>query len=228
MTQGLRVEPVSAPIRTQVVDNLRQAIINQQFAPGHRLIERELVELTGASRTSVREALRELTAEGLVKNVPNRGTVIAQLSAVEARELYQVRSALEGLAGRLFVLNGTAEDRARLHEALAEVEAAAARGDSILPPKDRFYDVIFTGSGNASLRAVASGLHARVSLMRFMSLSQPDRVPVSVHELRAIVAAVDAGDADAAAAACSYHVEQAGEAGLRAVEAQEREDGAGA
>lgn len=228
MTHGLRVEPVLAPIRTQVVDNLRQAIINQQFPPGHRLIERELVELTGASRTSVREALRELTAEGLVKNVPNRGTVVSQLSDEEARELYQVRSALEGLAGRLFVLNGSAEDRERLHEALAEIEAAEARGDSILPPKDRFYDVIFTGAGNASLRAISSGLHARVSLMRFMSLSQPDRVPISVQELRAIVAAVDADDADATAAACSHHVEQAGEAGLRALAVQEREDRAGA
>ena len=62
--QTLRVERKPAPIRTQVLDNLRKAILTRQLAPGQRLIERELVEMTGVSRTSVREALRELAARG--------------------------------------------------------------------------------------------------------------------------------------------------------------------
>ena len=100
VASGLRVERKPAPIRTQVLDNLRLAIVERRLAPGQRLIERELVELTGVSRTSVREALRELAAEGLVTVIPNKGTVVTSVSAEEARQLYQVRSALEGLAGR--------------------------------------------------------------------------------------------------------------------------------
>lgn len=218
MTSTLRVAPVAAPIRTQVVDNLRLAIVNGHFRPGQRLIERELVDLTGASRTSVREALRELTAEGLVTSIPNRGTVVTQVSTTEAKELYLVRSALEGLAGRLFVENASEEQRQMLRDAFAEIEAAADRGESILGPKDKFYEILFVGGGNRSLHSIARTLHARVSLMRFMSLSIPGRSKESIEELREIVAAIDAGDADRAAAACSHHVTMAGAAGLTALE----------
>src|SRR6185369_7343119 len=109
---ALRVERTPALIRSQVLENLRQAILDRRLAPGQRLIERELVELTGVSRTSVREALRELAAEGLVTAIPNRGTIVTSVSAEEARQLYEVRSALEALAGRLFVANASpAQDR---------------------------------------------------------------------------------------------------------------------
>ena len=101
IAESLRVERAPAPIRSRVLDNLRQAILERKLAPGQRLIERELVELTGVSRTSIREALRELAAEGLVTTIPNKGTVVATVTAEEARQLYQVRSALEGLAGAL-------------------------------------------------------------------------------------------------------------------------------
>src|SRR5690242_9047243 len=102
IAESLRVERAPAPIRSRVLDNLRQAILDRQLAPGQRLIERELVEATGASRTCSREALRELAAEGLVTTIPNKGTIVAQVTIEEARQLYQVRSALEALAGRLF------------------------------------------------------------------------------------------------------------------------------
>ena len=101
IVESLRVERAPAPIRSRVLDNLRQAILERELVPGQRLIERELVELTGVSRTSIREALRELAAEGLVTTIPNKGTVVAEVTAEEARQLYQVRSALEALAGRL-------------------------------------------------------------------------------------------------------------------------------
>ena len=112
--QTLRVERKPAPIRTQVLDNLRKAILTRQLAPGQRLIERELVEMTGVSRTSVREALRELAAEGLVSTAPNKGTAVATLTSEQARQIYEVRAVLEGLAGRLFVENATEVQRRAL------------------------------------------------------------------------------------------------------------------
>jgi DNA-binding GntR family transcriptional regulator len=217
VASGLRVERTPAPVRTQVLDNLRQAIVERQLAPGQRLIERELVEMTGVSRTSIREALRELAAEGLVTAIPNKGTVVASVSAEEARQLYEVRSALEGLAGRLFTLNASRAQRAALAKAFARIERLTSRGSPILAAKDAFYDVLFEGGGNDALRTVVAGLHARVSVLRSLSLSVEGRPVESLAELRAIVDAVDADDADAAAAACGRHVEAAGRVVLQAL-----------
>jgi DNA-binding GntR family transcriptional regulator len=207
---SMRVERTPAPVRAQLVDNLRQAILDHRFAPGQRLIERELVELTGVSRTSVREALRELAAEGLVQTIPNRGVVVATLKVDEARQLYQVRGVLEGLAGRLFVENASEAQRRALRKQLAVIERLAARGQSILEPKDRFYEVLFAGGGNVALHQTASGLHARVRALRSLSLSVPGRIDESLRELREIMDAIDAGDAERAARACQQHVARAG------------------
>jgi len=216
----LRVERNPAPVRTQVLDNLRQAIVERQLVPGQRLIERELVELTGVSRTSIREALRELAAEGLVTAIPNKGTVVARVSAEEARQLYQVRSALEGLAGRLFAQNATQAQRNALVKALQRIERLAAKGAPLINAKDSFYEVLFEGGGNEALRSVTAGLHARVSVLRALSLSVPGRPAQSLQEIRDIVDAVLAGDADAVARACSRHVEEAGRVGLQALAEQ--------
>jgi len=220
VASALRVERTPAPVRAQVLDNLRQAIVERQFAPGQRLIERELVELTGVSRTSIREALRELAAEGLVTAIPNRGTVVASVTPDEARQLYEVRSALEGLAGRLFVQNASQAQRTALVRALQRVEKLATRGAPMLAAKDGFYDVLFEGGGNEALRAVVAGLHARVSVLRSLSLAVPGRSAQSVAELQAIVDAVLADDAEAAATACSRHAEEAGRVGVQALIAQ--------
>jgi DNA-binding GntR family transcriptional regulator len=92
----------------------------------------------------------------------------------------------------------------------------AADGDirALLRAKDRFYDVLLRGSRNEAVRSILAGLQARVGLLRTHSLSQPGRAKCSVRELRAIVDAVRARDADAAADACARHVEQAARAGL--------------
>nr|WP_221375019.1 GntR family transcriptional regulator [Actinoplanes polyasparticus] len=216
----LRVERAPALIRSQVTDNLRQAILDRRLAPGQRLIERELVEMTGVSRTSVREALRELAAEGLVTAIPNKGTVVASVSAEEARQIYQVREALEALAGRLFVQNASPSHLKALRRALEKVERAADKGQPILAAKDAFYEVLFEGGGNDALKSVAGSLHARVSVLRSLSTSVPGRLEHSVEELQTIVDAAERRDADAVSALCALHVKNAGRAGLEALAEQ--------
>ena len=98
----LEIQRHAAPLRQQVLERLRAAIIGGQLAPGQRLIERELTEMTGVSRTVVREVLRQLESEGLVAIIPHKGPVVRELSAGEARDLYTIRGALEGIAARLF------------------------------------------------------------------------------------------------------------------------------
>src|SRR5882672_4452774 len=93
---GMRVVRNTVTLRQQVLEVLRGAILNFQFKPGDRLIERELCEMTGVSRTSVREALRHLESEGLVQNLPNKGPMVATVTGEEAREIFEVRRVLEG------------------------------------------------------------------------------------------------------------------------------------
>ena len=92
---------ISGDLRRLVEDKLRGAIASGRFQPGQRLVERELCELVGVGRTSIREALRQLEAEGLVHSIPNRGPVVSTISVAEARELYAVRALLEGDAAEL-------------------------------------------------------------------------------------------------------------------------------
>jgi DNA-binding GntR family transcriptional regulator len=95
---SMKISSVAAPVRRQVVTSFRSAIVSGRFQPGDRLIEKELCDLTGASRTSVREALRQLETEGLVELISNKGPVVASTDMNKARNVSQVRLALESLA----------------------------------------------------------------------------------------------------------------------------------
>jgi DNA-binding GntR family transcriptional regulator len=155
----------------------------------------------------------------LVTSVPNRGNVVTTISASEAAELYQVRSALEALAGRLFVEQSTDRQRRALRAAFGRLEKAAARRAEVIGPRDAFFAALFDGAGNDTLRSMVSGLQARSSVLRSLSLSATGRGPQIVAELRAVLDAVDAGDAAAAAEACRLHSEQAARNGLAQLEA---------
>src|SRR5690242_12081163 len=98
----LQVNRQRVTLRLRVEDKLRAAIASGRFMPGQRLIERELCALLGVGRTSVREALRQLEAEGLVSTVPHRGPMVSIISAEELEHIYAVRGLLEGYAGRKF------------------------------------------------------------------------------------------------------------------------------
>ena len=111
--RDFRVERVAAPLRHSVTENIRYAIATGRFKGGERLPERELCELTGVSRTLIREALRQLESEGLIEVVPHRGPVVATLSADQARDIYEVRIQLEGLACKLFAEKATMRDAER-------------------------------------------------------------------------------------------------------------------
>jgi DNA-binding GntR family transcriptional regulator len=195
----------------QVVELLREAILAGEFEPGERLVEAPLCKRFGVSRTVVREAIRQLESEGLVTIVANRGPVVATLTAADARALYEVRAALEALAGSLFAQRACAEHRARLRAALAAVADAFEQRDMHvrLAAKDEFYDVLLDGAGNSIIKSTLRGIHARVQLLRGLSLQAPSRASESLSELAAIVDAVERHDAEGARAACEQHVNQA-------------------
>ena len=213
---GMKVAAIAAPIRQQVVTAFRSAIIGGRFQPGERLIEKELCDLTGSSRTSVREALRQLEAEGLVEMVPNKGPIVALISPEQARSIYQVRGALESLAGALFASNASDAQIKRLEVAVANLAKAYKSGDieQVLVVKDAFYAILLEGSGNQIVPSLLRMMQARISLLRRVSLSRASRLNQSIAEIRLILKAIKARNAVAAAKACADHVERAAAAAL--------------
>jgi DNA-binding GntR family transcriptional regulator len=215
---SLGVQRVAAPLREQVLELLRSAIVEHRLKPGQRLIERELVEQIGVSRTTIREVLRQLAAEGLVATIPQRGAVVAIPTAEEAAELYEVRAALEALAARRFVEHASESQIRALRAAFDQVAEVMAAGDdadtlAMLQAKDLFYAVLLKGSGNRAIHSILSGLTARVSVLRATSMRQPGRALQSLAEIGQIVEAVERRDPEAAAQACAHHVEMAAKAG---------------
>lgn len=206
---------VAAPVREQVVGVIRSAILDFRLKPGQRLVERELIEQLGVSRTTVREVLRQLTTEGLVTVIPQKGAIVTAPSPEEAKDLYEMRAALEALAVRRFVERATPEDIRRLREAFSGMERVLAEDGDIhahLAAKDEFYAVLLGSS--PSIEQVLGGLQARVRFMRATSLGAPGRRAEAVSEIRPVVEAIEAGDADRAAEACVRHVQHAAAIGL--------------
>lgn len=228
MLERMTITRSPAPVRTEAVRILQRAIASGRFSPGQRLVERELCELLGASRTTVREALRQLEAEGLVRLVPGKGVVAASISPSEAVALYQVREALEGLAGRLFTENASDAAVAELASLLDRLAGAVDETPNdvkhVLAIKDQLYDVLFEGCGNSVLRSLAESVHARVTLLRSMSLSYPGRMSQMLAEIRAIIEALQRRDPAAAERACAEHVRSAARAALVMLERREAAD----
>lgn len=206
------------PIRDQIAGILRSAIVNLEFAPGQLLVERNLCELTQASRPSVREALRQLEAEGLVESHNGRGTVVRVISAEEASQVYEVRAELEGLAARLFTERASAEQNQALREALVELATAIREGKSskhILTAQAEFYRVLFEGARNPFLERTVQGMQVRIAQLRATTLAVPGRAEASLEEFEQIFQSITAADPEAARHAAVEHVRRAGEAMAR-------------
>jgi DNA-binding GntR family transcriptional regulator len=209
---SLRVVRSMVSLKKQVVESLRTAIFDRRFAPGDRLVERELCEMLDVSRTLLREALSQLEAEGVVQIIPHRGPIVAVYTAEDAKSIYEVRAALEEMAGRSFVERATEQECKALETAFAEMKRSCTSklGADHLTVKTRFYAALTTGAHNPVLVEMLRLIHGRVSMLRATTLAQPGRLAASLAELGNIVKAIKARDAQAAARACRLHVENAG------------------
>jgi DNA-binding GntR family transcriptional regulator len=187
----------AAPLRGQVVEELRRAIYEGRMGPGQR--------------TTVREALRTLTAEGLVVEVPQKGSFVASPSREQIADLYAVRASLEHLVVERFVDRASDDDVAGLRAALDDYADAAGRADitDLVGAKDRFYGALTAGARSDVLSDLLASIQGRVRALRATSLSSPGRREASVDELRAVVGAVVERDGPRAAELCADHVEQA-------------------
>ena len=207
-------------LRDRVVETIRNAILDFSFKPGDRLIERELCEDIGVSRTSVREALRHLESEGLVRNIPNKGPIVADITYDEAMEIYEVREAMEGLAVKIFTERASDEQIKALQECFARAESLVRQGDmaGYFVECTELMNIIFAGSGNAIAHEIIVRLKARVALLRTLGMSDSTRPVESLDEFSDIVAAIARRDPLAARNACESHVRKAAKAVLNIIE----------
>ena len=217
------VNRTAAPLRQSVTESIRNAIAVGRFKAGERLPERTLCEITGVSRTLIREALRQLESEGLIKVLPHRGPIVARLTPEQAEGIYQVRIELEGLACQLFAEKASEENFRALQNAFNQVKKSYRSKDSLirLQAKNRFYECLIEGSGNEALGSALHLLNSRIMLLRATSLAAPGRTKASLAELEEIISAMRSRDGKAARAAGERHVRNAAAAALELMKSQQ-------
>lgn len=201
----------NVPARELVARKLREAILSGRFQPGQRLLERELVARMGVSRTPIREALRKLEREGLVSTIPYKGPAVTTFTPESAREVYEVRAALEGRAAALLARRGDRAAIARMRGHIRDAARALARRRpaGVLAANNAFHDELAAGCGNLLLRSLIANLRDRIVLLRVESLSYPGRRARSIAEHRAIVRMIARGDAEGARRLVEQHVMRA-------------------
>lgn len=200
-------------LRQRATDKIREAILTGKFSPGQRLVERDLWQSLGISRTVVREALQHLQAEGLITIIPYKGPVVATLSLQDANELYEVRASLESLACAGFANNATQAQLKQLRAAFEFLRTpqASASPKDLLDAKNAFYATLLQGCGNRVIGEILTQLNNRVSVLRRVSLSTPGRLNQTLLELEEVVQAVERRDAQTAARLAAAHVAKAAE-----------------
>ncbi|WP_377273294.1 GntR family transcriptional regulator [Peterkaempfera sp. SMS 1(5)a] len=199
---------------TTVVDAIRDAITTGDFAPNQRLVEAELSEQFGASRAAVRNALMQLTTEGLVERIQNRGARVRAISLDEAVEITEVRMALESLCAAKAAEHATDDDHARLRALGDRMQEAVAAGDVLgySELNRRLHALVLAISGQRTACAVLERLHGQNVRHQFRLAMHPGRPNVSLPQHLAVIDAVCAGDPDAAEAAMRTHLRSVVEA----------------
>lgn len=219
----LPVAAIAQPLREQVILALRQAIMDFRLKPGQRLVERELIEALGVSRTTVREALRELASEGLVTVVPQKGAMVSAPTEEEALDFYDVRASLEALIVERFVDRASQSQIMRFGAAVqwfAELAGAGASITELLAAKDDMFEILLQGAGSQALRQIIEGIQVRVRILRATSMSGAQRVAQSVEELRAVAGAVAARDGVLAAELYAEHIRAAAKSAMSQLQEQ--------
>lgn len=225
----IRVVKDSPNLGELTAEVLRNAILCMDFKPHQGLVERTLCERTGVSRTCVREALQLLVSEGLVERVPNKGLYVAKVTADEARQIYEVRAALESAAARMFVKRASDKDLKALEAAFKRLEKSFTKSAVIhyVRTLDEFYDILLSGAGNNVAKDVLRTLRARMYYLRILTsqASDEDHILETNARMRQIVDAALRHDAAAMAKHCREFVEKSAEYAAQILRQRKDESG---
>ena len=198
------------PLRDVVFNTLRQAIITGEFAPGERLMEIALANRLGVSRTPVREAIRKLELEGLVKIIPNKGAYVTGITPKDVQDIYMIRSILEGMCARWATEHITPEQIEQLEEIVLLSEFHLKKDkDKVVQVSDldgKFHHVLYEASNSRIMEHTLSDFHKYVKMARMLSVGAKNRAEKSIEEHKAILEAIKKGDADEAERLANLHI----------------------
>ncbi|WZL73553.1 GntR family transcriptional regulator [Clostridiaceae bacterium 35-E11] len=206
---GLKLENYQ-PLRDVVFEHLRNAILTGDLKPGERLMEVQLAEQLGVSRTPVREAIRKLELEGLLVMVARKGAYVADVSIKDILDVLEVRSVLEGLAASLAAERMTEEELEELelisYHFKKYIESGNVEG---MIEKDReFHDRIFRSTRNPKLMQIAQGLQEQVHRFRTSYFAEYNKSKALLSEHQAILEAISDRNAAKAQQLAQNHIEE--------------------
>jgi DNA-binding GntR family transcriptional regulator len=196
-------------LKQQAYEHISELILEETLAPGDPLVESDLAERLGISRTPVREALHRLEQDGLVEMLPRRGSFVARLSLRDLEELFELREATEGMAARLAALRGDVGELSRLQAEFAEAdrepdpERRNARYEEI---GEALHDYTLRTSGNRRLQKIADSFRIQIQKERRVAASIPGRKEQSMIEHRDVLAALLRRDPEAAEKLMRKHI----------------------
>lgn len=199
------------PLREVVCETLRNAIVSGILKPGERLMEIQLAEELGVSRTPVREAIRKLELEGFVIMIPRRGTYVADLSIKDINEVYEVRTSLDVLAAGLAAERITEEELEQMERLLVQIGEYIDNGDmdKIVEADSLFHDILYRASRNDRLVGIINNLREQLTRFRSMSMSYPGRLKNTLEEHSRLVEAIAQRDPELAQQRAVEHMENA-------------------
>ena len=197
------------PLREVVFNNLRDAILNGELKPGERLLENQLAEKLGVSRTPVREALRMLEQENLVALVPRKGAQVLDLSATDIKNVLEIRSALEAVAMRHACLSMDVENLNELKELNVEFERAFEEKDyeRVATTDEKMHDIIFAAANNDRLVQIIGNMRAQVYRYRMAYLKVYETKTAVINHHRGIINAIENHLVDEGIKVMAEHIE---------------------
>ena len=199
------------PLREVVYETLREAIRNGALSPGERLMEIQLAEELGVSRTPVREAIRKLELERFVVMLPRRGTYVANLSLKDINEVFEIRAALDGLAAGLAAERITEEELEQMERLLVEIADCIEQHNNqkIVEADEAFHDILYRASRNERLVGIICNLREQFTRFRSVSINYPGRLQNTLEEHRQLVEAIAQRNPEAAQQKAREHIENA-------------------
>lgn len=205
------------PLRDVVFNTLRDAILTGKLIPGERLMENQLAEKLGVSRTPVREALRMLELENLVELVPRKGAQVLDMTEKDIVNILEIRSALEGLATSLACKKMTKECLQQLKNMEVDFERAVAENDvdRFVDIDEDFHDVIFQATENDKLIQMFRNLRIQLYRYRMAQAKNDNSMSTIVAHHRSILRALENHDSEEGAAVAQGHIKYQTESILR-------------
>ena len=206
-----------ATLHMQIADSLREMIMTGQLKEGDKVNENRLCAVMEISKTPLREALRVLSSEGLIRLVPNRGSFVTKPSMDEIREMFDVMSLLEGFCARVATEKMNARSFARLEKLHAGLEEKYRRRDQegYIRINNQYHAFLQELAGNRTMNGIVNGLRKKILLYRFQSLNLPERFDASIHEHRCLLEAFRNKDPMQAEALMKTHLLNQAEAMAR-------------